>query len=81
MELLGNDPGALKWLAAVAAAAAEPVSGRREVEEHYWSQLSKGEIRRLHDKYKVDHELFGFEPDYYIAMGQEEDTRDESDNK
>ena len=71
VELLGSDPGALKWLDAVA----EPVSGRREVEEHYWSQVSKGEIRRLHDKYRVDHELFGFEPDYYVAMGREEDER------
>ncbi len=48
-----------------------PTSGLREVEEHYWSQVAKSDIRALHDKYKVDHELFGFEPDYYIALGKE----------
>lgn len=47
-------------------------SGLREVEEHYFSQLTKSEIRQLHEKYRADHELFGFSPDYYIAMGQDE---------
>ena len=67
MELLGDNPEALKWL----DAANETVSGEREVEEHYWSQLSGDEVRRLHEKYRIDHELFGFEPDYYVAMGRE----------
>lgn len=53
-----------------------PASGLREVEEHYWSQLTKDDIRELHQKYKVDHELFGFSPDYYIALGREEEEDD-----
>ena len=54
-------------------------SGLREVEEHYWSQITKAEIRGLYEKYKLDHELFGFTPDYYIAMGkdEEEDVKEE----
>ena len=70
IELLGGgDSAALNWLDA--AATAEAVSGERGVEEHYWSQLTRDEVRRLHDKYRIDHELFGFEPDYYVAMGRE----------
>ena len=69
VELLGGDPVAQRWLDGVAAAGA--VSGGREVEEHYWAQLTREEVRRLHDKYRIDHELFGFEPDYYVAMGRE----------
>ncbi len=47
------------------------MSGKREVEQHYWSQISKEDIRRLHDKYRLDHEMFGFSPDYYVAMGRD----------
>ena len=47
-------------------------SSIREVEEHYYGQLTKSEIRELYEKYKVDHELFGFSPDYYIALGQDD---------
>ncbi len=49
-----------------------PTSGLREVEEHYWGQVSKGDIKALYQKYKLDHELFGFTPEYYIAMGKDE---------
>ena len=70
-ELLSSDPAAQRWLDGQAAAGA--VSGEREVEEHYWAQLTRGEVRRLHDKYRIDHELFGFKPDYYLAMAKEEE--------
>ena len=36
----------------------------------YYSQLTKAEIRKLYKKYKLDHDLFGFDPDYFIAMGK-----------
>ena len=77
MELLGDNPEALKWL----DAANEAVSGEREVEEHYWSQLTGDEVRRLHEKYRIDHELFGFKPDYYIALGREDDGTEEEEEE
>ena len=40
--------------------------------EHYFSQLTKSEIRGLYEKYRVDHELFGYTPDYFIALGKED---------
>jgi hypothetical protein len=32
----------------------------------------KSEIYDLYLKYKLDHELFGFTPDEFIAMGRDE---------
>ena len=59
----GNKWAEMKW---------PKKSGLREVEEHYFGQLTKDEIRELYLKYKMDFEVFGFEPDYYIAMGLDE---------
>ena len=39
--------------------------------EHYYSQLTKSEIQALYEKYRADHELFGYTPDYFIAMGKQ----------
>ncbi len=47
-----------------------PTSSMREVEEHYWSQVTKQDVRDLYEKYKVDHDIFGFTPEYYIAMAK-----------
>lgn len=69
VELLGTPVDAESWL----GVNFDVVSGNRKIEEHYWSQLTKNEIRRLHEKYSIDHELFGFSPDYYVAMGQDEE--------
>ncbi|TRY70004.1 hypothetical protein TCAL_07330 [Tigriopus californicus] len=66
-ELLGNRSGQLDWTETLW----QPKSGIREIEEHYFSQISKNDIRDLFDKYRLDHELFGFSPDYYIALGQD----------
>ena len=51
----------------------EPKSAIREVEEHYYGQLSKDEIRQLADKFKQDLELFGFSADYYVALGHDDE--------
>ena len=67
MEVIGSPDSAKSFL----ATEQEPKSGLREVEEHYFSQLTKTEIRQLYEKYRFDHELFGFTPDYYIALGQD----------
>ena len=40
--------------------------------EHYYSQLTKSEIQELYEKYRADHELFGYTPDYFLAMGKED---------
>ena len=66
--MLGNPENGKKFLETVQ----EPKSGLKEVEEHYFSQISKSDIRDLYEKYKVDHELFGFSPDYYIALGRDD---------
>ena len=68
LEMMGHPRNSEDFL----RAAVEPKSSMPEVEEHYFSMLTKSEIRQLHEKYKIDHELFGFSPDYYIAMGQDD---------
>ena len=50
----------------------QPKSSIREVEEHYYGQLTKSEIKELYEKFQQDHELFGFSPEYYIALGQDD---------
>ncbi len=74
VELMGNPRNSKEFVRVVT----EPKSGIREVEEHYFSQLTKSEIRELYEKYRMDHELFGFTPDYYIAMGVDDDEEEES---
>ena len=38
--------------------------------ELYYSQLTKSEIRNLYEKYRIDFDLFGFTPDYFIKFGK-----------
>ena len=38
--------------------------------ELYYSQLTKSEIRKLYEKYRIDFDLFGFTPDYFIKFGK-----------
>ena len=38
--------------------------------ELYYSQLPKSDIRKLYEKYRLDFELFGFTPDYFIKFGK-----------
>lgn len=40
--------------------------------EHYYSQLKKSQIQALYEKYQADHELFGYTPDYFLALGKED---------
>ena len=40
--------------------------------ELYYSQLTKDVIRTLYLKYRLDYDLFGFSPDYFIALGKGE---------
>lgn len=66
---MGNPKEGHQWLS-----VDYPIkSGLREVEEHYFSQLTKETIRELYEKYRLDHELFGFTPDYYIALGKDDE--------
>eukprot|EP00096_Caligus_rogercresseyi_P014779 TRINITY_DN7266_c0_g1_i1.p1 TRINITY_DN7266_c0_g1~~TRINITY_DN7266_c0_g1_i1.p1 ORF type:complete len:352 (-),score=26.77 TRINITY_DN7266_c0_g1_i1:283-1338(-) len=43
-----------------------------ELLEYYFSQLSKKVIKEIYDKYRVDHELFGYSPDYFIQLGKKD---------
>ena len=48
-----------------------PVESRDpNVLEMYYSQLTKKEIRMLYEKYRLDFDLFGFTPDYFIEFGR-----------
>ena len=40
--------------------------------EHYYSQVSKADIRKLAHKYKTDMDLFGYDPEFFINMGKDE---------
>ena len=39
--------------------------------KHYYSQLTKSTIQALYEKYRADHELFGYTPDYFLALGKD----------
>jgi len=67
VELLGNNENALKWL----NVSRNSVVSSEEVIKHFYSQLTKEEIRGIHEKYRVDFELFGYSPDYFLQFGQE----------
>ena len=48
-----------------------PVESRDPVMlESYYSQLTKSDIRNLYEKYRLDFDLFGFTPDYFIKFGK-----------
>lgn len=47
------------------------VSSKPEALQHYYSQLSKSQIQGLYEKYRADHELFGYTPDYFLALGKD----------
>lgn len=40
-----------------------------EMLKSYYSQLPKSDIRKLYEKYRLDFDLFGFTPDYFIKFG------------
>ena len=65
VELLGNHAEAKKWLNIKHTHAITD-----DVIEHFYSQLTKEEIRGIHTKYRVDFELFGYSPDYFLQFGQ-----------
>jgi hypothetical protein len=46
------------------------VHSRAKVAEYY-SQLTKAQVRELYDMYRLDHELFGYSPDHYIALAKD----------
>ena len=39
-----------------------------------YSTLYKSEIRDLYEKYRLDFELFGYQPDEFIKFGMEDET-------
>jgi len=67
VELFGNDEKALEWLKVKRTS----MVSSEEVIKHFYSQLTKEDIRGIHEKYRVDFELFGYSPDYFLQFGQE----------
>jgi len=68
IELMGNKETALKWL----EVKRNSIVSREDVIQHFYSQLTKTEIRGIYEKYRVDFELFGYSPDYFLQFGSEE---------
>ena len=69
VELLGDSANeeAKKWL----KVNHNHVAAKEDVLKHFWSQISKEDIRGIYQKYKVDFEIFGYSPDWYIQLGKE----------
>ena len=67
VELMGNKEKAKQWL----QVKRNHVVNKPEVIEHFYSQLTKDEIMGIYEKYRVDFELFGYTPDYFLQFGQE----------
>merc|ERR1712004_535562 len=65
VELFGNNENAKKWLEVKRTS----MVSSQEVIKHFYSQLTKEEIRGIHEKYRVDFELFGYSPDYFLQFG------------
>jgi len=68
IELMGNHERALEWL----KVKRNSIVSQEEVLKHFYSQLTKGDIRGIYEKYRVDFELFGYTPDYFLQFGQED---------
>ena len=41
-----------------------------KIQKEYFSTLPKQEIYDLYVKYQLDHDLFGYKPDLFLAMGK-----------
>jgi len=67
VELLGNNEEAKKWL----QVNHNHVAAKEDILQHFWSQISKEDIKGVYQKYKVDFEIFGYSPDWYIQLGKE----------
>ena len=69
VELLGDSANeeAKKWL----KVNHNHVAAKEDVLKHFWSQISKEDIRGIYQKYRVDFEIFGYSPDWYIQLGKE----------
>jgi len=65
VEILGNKERAKEWL----NVKRNSMVSQEEVHKHFYSQLTKEEIRGIYEKYRVDFELFGYSPDYFIQFG------------
>ena len=65
---MGNHERAHEWL----KVKRNSIVSQEEVIKHFYSQLTKGDIRGIYEKYRVDFELFGYTPDYFLQFGQED---------
>ena len=41
-----------------------------ELAEKYFRQLTKKQVIRLYEMYKIDHDMFGYDPQVYIDMAR-----------
>ena len=65
---MGDHPEAHKWLEVQHAG----VESSPRIIQHYYSQITKDAVRGLSEKYRIDMELFGCVPDYFMQFAQDE---------
>ena len=65
---MGNHERALEWL----KVKRNSIVSQEEVLKHFYSQLTKEDIRGIYEKYRVDFELFGYTPDYFLQFGKDD---------
>jgi Sulfotransferase family len=53
--------------------AAETRLNSRDQVAEYYGQLSRRQVRELYQMYRLDHELFDYSPEPYIALAKKED--------
>ncbi len=49
-------------------------SSSEEVVKKYYSTLTKSDVRQLYEMYRLDHELFGYDPDKFMAYAKWSDS-------
>jgi hypothetical protein len=68
VEMMNNTEDGKEW----ASVKFPTVASQPELIEHLYSQLTKAEIKAIYEKYRPDHEIFGFTPDYFLQFGKDE---------
>lgn len=68
VEMMNNTEDGKEW----ASVKFPSVASQPELIEHLYSQLTKSEIKAIYEKYRPDHEIFGFTPDFFLQFGKDE---------
>lgn len=64
---MGNKETAQKWL----DVKRKSYVSDEAVIKHFYGELTKKEIDGIYQKYRVDFELFGYTPDYFMQFAKD----------